>query len=143
MLVTRTAGGVYQRAVLPLLRPATFALLALALSSCGGSGTSGPGAKGPKDKASKTDGNGEGEDAESGEAESTPAASRCADGSCFECGAGLCPKGFYCDEKAGGGPACAWLPECASNTGCACVKAGLGGGCSCEERSGGTFVKCD
>jgi len=57
--------------------------------------------------------------AQAASAESEPeekpqtAARRCADGTCFACGAGYCPTGFYCDESAKGGASCSWLPSCA------------------------------
>ena len=55
----------------------------------------------------------------------------------------MCPKGFYCDEQAEGGPACSWLPDCPENADCVCVKAALGSGCSCEEYGdGGPHVTC-
>src|SRR5688572_12979607 len=88
----------------------------LVLSSCGGS-TSGAGG-GPKSEndvaggKSQTGSDGASEGEEGEESESSAPVSRCADGTCFECGAGLCPKGFYCDEGAPGGAACSWLPEC-------------------------------
>jgi hypothetical protein len=63
----------------------------------------------------------------------------CSDGTCFQCGAGLCPSGFYCDEGARGGAACSWLPGCA---GCACLRDKLSPQCPCEERSGNAFVRC-
>ncbi len=141
MLVTREAEGVYQPAVRSLRElaiPLAFLGLWLGLSSCGGSGASGPGAKTGKHAKAEEETRGEGEEGESEAAEAP--APRCSDGACFECGSGICPKGFYCDEKAGG---CGWLPECASNASCGCVKAGLGGSCSCEERAGGSYVKCD
>jgi hypothetical protein len=124
------------------------ALVALVSAGCGGATSTGGGAKsedeaaGSKSKkggGSDRDGEGEGDEEP---AASTPA-SRCADGTCFECGAGLCPKGFYCDEGAPGGAACGWLPECAASPSCGCVKQGLGSACNCEERSSGLFVKCN
>jgi len=63
----------------------------------------------------------------------------CDDGTCTLCGEGQCPIGWFCDEGAKGGPACAWLPECAKKPTCACVKRVFPG--SCEERNGGLYVK--
>jgi len=74
---------------------------------------------------------------------STPAASYCADEDCFDCGGGLCMKGWYCDLGVRGGPACSFVPECEAQSSCACVTAALGGGCRCEERAGGAYVTCD
>jgi hypothetical protein len=71
-----------------------------------------------------------------------PPAPKCDDGSCFECGEGLCPKGFYCDASAQGGPACSWLPECAKDPSCACLKKELGKDCNCESGAGGPQVTC-
>jgi hypothetical protein len=132
--------------VTPDLRHAArFALTVLALSvtACGGEGASGKGASSAGGQAHGTakaggEGEGEGEGDESG-----PPPSPCADGTCVECGAGICPKGFYCDQSAPGGAACGWLPECAKEPSCGCVKAGLGAGCDCEEKDGVPFVKCD
>ena len=66
----------------------------------------------------------------------------CEDGTCFACGEGLCPTGFYCDESAVGGPACGWLPECARETSCSCVEGVLGTDCSCDERDDGVYIDC-
>jgi hypothetical protein len=76
------------------------------------------------------------------EAAASPASTRCDDDSCFACGQGICLKGFFCDERAIGGAACGWLPSCAAQPSCACVKRALGSGCSCEERGGGVYVTC-
>jgi hypothetical protein len=70
----------------------------------------------------------------------TPPRATCDDGTCTPCGDALCPKGWYCDETAHGGPACGWLPECAQKSGCACVKKALS--CACEEKSGSAHVTC-
>jgi len=66
----------------------------------------------------------------------------CDDGTCSACGRGFCPTGYYCDEKAKGGAACSWLPECADRATCGCVTAALGSSCACEERGGGVYVTC-
>ena len=71
-----------------------------------------------------------------------PQAPSCDDGTCFSCGNGICPKGFYCDQKAPGGPACSWLPKCAKQASCSCVQHVLGSGCSCDEKNGGVYVDC-
>src|SRR5690606_21298991 len=68
----------------------------------------------------------------------------CSDGTCFVCGDGMCPMGFYCDEQATGGAACSWLPECAETASCDCVQEVLGSSCSCEvDASGGPHVSCN
>lgn len=74
--------------------------------------------------------------------ESTPAEpeAQCNDSTCFSCGEGLCPSGFYCDAQAG--PACSWLPECAKEPTCECIRRVLGAGCACEVRAGGPHVDC-
>lgn len=108
--------------------------------SCGGGSAQGP-AKTAKDGEGGKGKAGESED-QGGEDDSAPAVSACADGTCLECGAGLCPKGFYCDEKAPGGAACSWLPECGGAATCACVKQVLGASCSCSEKQGGPSVSC-
>jgi hypothetical protein len=69
-------------------------------------------------------------------------ASACADATCFTCGGGFCPSGWYCDEGASGGPACSWLPEC-SKAGCSCLDKALGrSGCSCKDADGGPHLSC-
>ncbi|HEV8244180.1 MAG TPA: hypothetical protein VGP93_00290 [Polyangiaceae bacterium] len=72
-----------------------------------------------------------------------PAAKRdpCEDGTCSSCGSGICPSGWYCDESAKGGPACGWLPDCASKLSCGCVSR-VFSSCSCQEKSGGVHVTC-
>ncbi|MBI3200265.1 MAG: hypothetical protein HYZ29_01910 [Myxococcales bacterium] len=121
-----------------------FGAMALAIvlgPACGGGGATQPAAKTGKSGADGTE-KSDGSEARGDGESAAPAASRCADGTCFECGAGLCPKGFYCDEKASGGAACAWLPECAQSATCACVEKALGSGCSCSEKAGGVSVSC-
>jgi len=124
----------------------TSASLAAALvaAACGGRSSSKPAdtASGPR-SAHADPSSGGGEEAEEDEpGEAAPALPRCDDGTCFACGQGICPKGFYCDEQAVGGAACSWLPSCPTEPACSCVKRTLGAGCSCEEREGGVFVSC-
>jgi hypothetical protein len=75
--------------------------------------------------------------------ESKPAGPSCDDGSCSRCGSGICPTGWYCDEKAPGGGACSWLAECAAKATCGCVTRVLGAACRCREEGGGLKVACD
>jgi hypothetical protein len=112
----------------------------LVLSGCGGGAASGAKAEtgGGKDGPGSDGAKGPGEAAEG---PSGPTLPSCDDGTCFHCGGGLCPKGFYCDEKAVGGAACSWLPECASDASCGCVEKVLGSECSCTEKSGGVFCQ--
>lgn len=72
-----------------------------------------------------------------------PTGPDCSDQTCFRCGEGMCPVGFYCDETASGGPACSWLPECAETASCDCVTGVLGSSCNCDEASGGPHVTCE
>src|SRR5664280_1375068 len=65
----------------------------------------------------------------------------CHDGSCFACGPGFCIPGFFCDESSSQ-PSCQWLSKCGRATSCECLTESLGNGCSCAERNGGIFVKC-
>ena len=120
----------------------TIVALWLALA-CGGSQ---PGAASPDIASSPGDPDGDARGTESngeGEEQSAPVAPSCDDGTCFRCGDGFCPKGFYCDKDAQGGAACGWLPSCADEASCSCVKQAFGGSCSCEEASGGVMVDCD
>jgi len=66
---------------------------------------------------------------------------RCDDGTCSTCGSGICPAGWYCDEKGGG--ACSWLAECAQKPTCGCITRVLGAGCKCEATGGGLKVACE
>ena len=66
----------------------------------------------------------------------------CTDGTCFRCGQGICLPGFYCDESTANAN-CQWLAPCAKNPNCGCLQASLGSGCTCSERNGGLFVKCN
>jgi hypothetical protein len=73
---------------------------------------------------------------------SEPDTAGCHDETCFVCGGAMCLKGFYCDQSLGGGPACSWLPECAKDASCSCLKSVFGSECSCEERDNGIFLRC-
>jgi hypothetical protein len=66
----------------------------------------------------------------------------CSDGTCFPCGAGICPKGAYCDSSAASGPACAWLAECAEQPTCKCIAKTLGAKCDCNDSGAGPLVSC-
>jgi hypothetical protein len=127
--------------------------LILLLVDCGGS--AGPGAE-PKSaadgaKASAESGDGSsraGDDEEGEQASGSASASEkstgpsCDDGTCSKCGSGICPAGWYCDEKASGGGACSWLTECAEKPTCACITRVLGSTCKCREDNG-LKVACD
>ncbi|MEN9580672.1 MAG: hypothetical protein RJA70_3681 [Pseudomonadota bacterium] len=67
-----------------------------------------------------------------------PPPNPCADGSCQRCGDQICLEGFFCDQKQG---ACGWLPGCASQLTCGCVREQLRS-CTCEARLGGVYVTC-
>jgi hypothetical protein len=124
-------------------------LLLCVLGACGGSAPAAesPSGKGEGSPESGADSDGtSGDDAsEAGEGESSassaPAKPSCDDGTCSPCGDALCPSGWYCDESAPGGPACGWLPECATKASCSCVKRAFDG-CSCEDRAGSAHVRC-
>jgi hypothetical protein len=110
-------------------------------TACGGSGAgSGGNGKPVTDGDGIADRGERGANEDGSEDEGQSSSDPCADQSCFRCGDGICPKGFYCDEKAG---ACSWLPECAGEATCSCVKQGAGDGCSCEEKSGGVYARCE
>ncbi|MEB2313070.1 MAG: hypothetical protein OZ921_01365 [Sorangiineae bacterium] len=113
----------------------------LALASCGSATGASPntaaGSAGEPVSAGEP-GEPRGED----EASREPTAELCRDETCFRCGRGLCPAGFYCDESAPGGAGCAWLPECAAEASCACLAGRLGSGCSCEPDAGHARVTC-
>jgi hypothetical protein len=74
---------------------------------------------------------------------SEPDTAGCHDETCFVCGEAMCLKGFYCDQALGGGPACSWLPECAKEASCSCLKSVFGSACSCEERDNGVYLRCE
>ena len=126
----------------PLL--SMLGVLALLVAACGAPGTSAPGSKTPEGSgagASSPAGGDSKAPAGSGAPEASgPKKPSCADGSCFECGEGVCPVGFYC-QKSGGTAGCAWASECAQKPSCACVGP-LSTGCSCEERGGVPHVTC-
>jgi hypothetical protein len=118
-------------------RRSAHSLVALALFvvSCGGGS---PPAASPGERADR--GNGADSDDTRAAVAHREVERRCTDGTCFECGDGICPYGYYCDES--GEPACSWLPACAAQPSCGCLKNRLGPGCSCEERGEGLFVTC-
>ena len=117
-----------------------FAVVALGflVSACGGAT---PAAHAPSKQANETSDNSGSTSPD--EAPAAPQAPSCDDGTCFPCGDGICPKGFYCDRKAPGGPACSWLPACAKQASCSCVTKTLGSGCSCNAENGGVYVDCE
>jgi hypothetical protein len=75
--------------------------------------------------------------------EETVSDSYCLDGTCFDCGESFCMLGWYCDESMAGGPGCSFVPECGSESSCGCVESALTSACSCDERNGGVYVRCD
>jgi hypothetical protein len=123
-----------------------FAVLLL-VAGCGSGSASGPEPRSaaPREDASvDEDATSSGDtsaDAKASETSSAPAGPSCEDGTCSACGSGLCPAGWYCDERAGG--ACSWLAECAQKPTCGCVTRVLGAGCKCREENGGLKVACD
>lgn len=118
------------------LRTLFFALLPLA--ACGGAGAPpAASATGATHGAATT------ETAPASPADDANSAPRCDDGSCFPCGGGVCPSGFYCAvDRAHQG--CAWIPKCASKSSCECLApvTKLDASCACEERGGGVYVTC-
>ena len=127
--------------------------LLLTLADCGGDAATGDGPKsaanperdssGASNSARKGD---SGDSDEESASASTPEKSKgpsCDDGTCSKCGSGICPAGWYCDEKASGGGACSWLTECAEKPTCGCVTRVLGASCKCREEDGGLKVACD
>ncbi len=120
--------------------PVIAALLALA--SCGGASSqpaSAPHGADARSGNAATDG----ASSDQGGEPVDPAAELCSDGSCFRCGDGVCPAGYYCDDKAPAGAACGWLPECAKTADCACIQSALGSGCHCDNQGGGVHVTCN
>jgi hypothetical protein len=71
-----------------------------------------------------------------------PSKPSCSDGSCFECGEGICPSGFYCEKSGSAAPACAWAASCAQKPTCACLAAQTRG-CTCQDRNGAPHVVCN
>ncbi|MCU0657253.1 MAG: hypothetical protein MUF64_18935 [Polyangiaceae bacterium] len=117
-------------------------LLVPALFACGAPGTPG-GSKTPAPTSSAASEAPSAPKADPGTkpAEASgPARPSCADGSCFECGEGVCPAGFFC-QKSAGVAGCAWATECPQKPTCACV-APLAPGCTCAERGGFPHVTC-
>jgi hypothetical protein len=123
--------------------------LLVLLPQCGGGAGAGE-AKSPSAEAKRSDteptaeqapGDEDADDASA--TDTTPKSATCDDGTCSPCGSGICPTGWYCDEKASGGGACSWLTECADKPSCACVTRALGSTCKCREESGGLKVACD
>lgn len=123
-----------------------FAVLSLVAGCGAGSATAPePRSAAPREDASLDEGaTSSGDtsaDAEASETSAAAAGPSCDDGTCSPCGSGICPAGWYCDERAGG--ACSWLAECTQKPTCACVTRVLGAGCKCREESGGLKVACD
>jgi hypothetical protein len=121
-------------------------LLLLGPSACGGeSGAKRARAERHQEPESESESGSEsGDEGASDEAAAQPAAREniCADGTCFRCGEGICPIGFYCDEGVEDGAACSWLPSCPARASCKCIEQTLGSGCSCQESGGGPKVSC-
>lgn len=127
------------------------------LPQCGGSTAASDGPKSAADDttgsadssdgasdSAKTDGDEEEESSSSSSATAEKSKGpNCDDGTCSKCGSGICPAGWYCDEKAGGGGACSWLAECAEKPTCGCVTRVLGASCKCREEGGGLKVACE
>src|SRR5262245_30809143 len=85
------------------------------LAACGGGAA--PPAESPhetssSEKPASSAARDDDESESSAEPESAPAAAACNDATCFSCGSGYCPTGWYCDESGSGGAACSWLPDC-------------------------------
>jgi hypothetical protein len=126
-----------------------FALLLL-LPECGGSGATSGEAKSAASDRKSADEPGESsaksDDEEPSESRSASEKSKglsCDDGTCSLCGSGICPAGWYCDEKVGGSGACSWLTECPEKPTCGCITRVLGSSCKCREENGGLKVACD
>jgi hypothetical protein len=118
-----------------------YFVLALLLPQCGGGGTEPKTADSEEPQASKSsrdeaESAGDSDGDEPSAAESKPHGPSCDDGTCSLCGGGICPAGWYCDETAPGGAACAWLKECAEKATCGCVTKVLGSACKCRDDSG-------
>jgi hypothetical protein len=120
--------------VLPNLKSSIILPAILAFLACSGTQPQTSGA--PSSASERDDGS---FDSSSGQPSSS-APDPCRDGTCFVCGDGICPLGYFCDES--GEPACAWLPACAATATCPCVTAALGSACTCQARGDGAFVSC-
>jgi hypothetical protein len=117
------------------------ALGAILLVACGGQTTGKP-ASAQREAPEETEEPGAPPADDEESAAAPPTADACADGSCFECGAGFCLAGFFCDEGAEGGAACSWLPSCPARASCDCIERVLGPGCKCQKSGGGVSVSC-
>ena len=119
------------------------------LPECGGSAATGGETKSATEERHRPQAEGTATDAHDVESDaSAPTAAQakgpnCDDGTCSPCGSGICPTGWYCDEKASGGGACSWLAECAEKPSCGCVTRVLGASCKCREENGGLKVACE
>jgi hypothetical protein len=118
----------------PILNSLVLLAATLSSLSCGGAQTAN------QKTASHDQGSGAGQH---GEAQDEPTLPSCDDGSCFRCGDGICPKGFYC-ESNGGIAGCQWSTSCAKAPTCSCLQPMLKADarCSCEQREGVAFVTC-
>ena len=120
------------------VRPSFFAIIALVISaalfSCGGAQQAKASATSARDSDSVSTGPA---------APPPPQLPSCDDGSCFRCGDGICPSGFYC-ESNGGMTGCQWSTQCAKAPTCSCLRPALQADprCSCEDRNGAAFVSC-
>lgn len=112
-----------------------FLVLLCSLAGCGGQQPTTETASGSEDGFEGS--------SDSGDVATSASGPNCDDGTCFPCGEGICPKGSFCDLGAAGGPACAWLTECAGDPSCSCVQGVLGASCSCQGDQGGPVVQCD
>lgn len=125
-----------------------FAVVLL-VAACGSGSAAGPeprssAARADRERDEETSGPGGTEESnDAPESSSKPSGPSCDDGTCSLCGSGICPVGWYCDERASGGGACSWLAECAEKATCNCVTRVLGAGCKCREEGGGLKVACD
>jgi hypothetical protein len=125
-----------------MTRWVTLGLFVLLLPRCGGAAAGAEPKTAADDAAEAADAAGSGAPSEGDEADEPSAAPEkprgpnCDDGTCSVCGSGICPAGWYCDESAPGGAACAWLTECAEKVSCGCVAKVLGSACKCRDESG-------
>lgn len=115
-------------------------LVALALAACNTPAS--PSAKNPETSGKPTDSpDGGASSVPTAEGPSGPRKPSCSDGSCFECGEGICPVGFYCETAGGAAPGCGWSAACAQKPSCACL-APTTKGCTCQDRGGFPHVSC-